>query len=148
MRPWRKVHASFLDSSDVAELSDSATLLFLFLIVAQDDSGYYPTDPARLRRITVTRPDWSRDATVSLLQDLEHRRLLTFVDGGVLLTNGQKYNGRLRKDVDAELYSRTRDVDATLTPRIRHTLQESVTNNNEVKADTPAQHNVDATYLT
>ena len=117
MRTWRKLHSKILDSPDITPLSDGAIVLLTFLIAAQDDSGYYPWDDTSIRRLTVTRPSWSRDVYVTLQGELVACGIARLEDGGIVLVNGEKLNGLPRKDVDKELYPRNRDVYVTSTSR-------------------------------
>lgn len=120
MRTWRKLHASILDSADIANLSDGAVVLLTLLIAAQDDSGYYPWNPTKIKRLTITR-SWDSKQTSVIAQELCSAGIARFADNGIILLNGQKLNGKPRKDVEDDLYSRAamstpreHDVDATL----------------------------------
>ena len=117
MRTWRKLYSSFLESPDVAKLSDSAALLLTFLIAAQDDTGYYPWEPLRVRRVTLTRTSWSHDVATQYAQEIVDAGIAVWEGNGLLLVNGTKLNGKPRKDVEIELYARSQHVDATSTPR-------------------------------
>lgn len=117
MRAWRKLHTSLLDSETPAALSDGAFCLFMLLIAAQDDSGYYPWTPTKIRRLTAARPSWSQDVSVTYTQELVDAGIAKWEEEGVVLVTGEKYNGRLRKDVAPELYLRGQGVAATDTSR-------------------------------
>lgn len=106
MRKYRKVHAKALDSSDIATLSDGALCLFFLLIIAQDDSGYYPWDAAKVRRLMVCRPDWTPPGVDSFGDELVEAGIARWEGGGILLVNGAKLNGVPRKDVEPEHYPR------------------------------------------
>ena len=122
MRSWRKVYASLLESEQVTSLSDGALNFFIFLIIGQDDSGYYPWNETKIRRLTATRPHWSRNDFDTWRNELVRALLITEQDGGVVLVNGAKLNGIPRSDLKAELYPRNE----TVTPRIETgTLEQS-----------------------
>ncbi len=130
MRVWRKLHASILDSSDIASLSDAAVLLLTFLIVAQDDTGYYPWDATKIKRLTVTR-NWGTEKIQGLATELCSAGIAQFEEGGILLINGMRFNGKPRKDVDDDIYARN----ATIQTETQHVNTTS----------TPRQHDVDST---
>jgi len=109
MRVWRKLHASILDSSDVAGLSDAAALLLTFLITAQDDTGYYPWNPTKIKRLTLTR-NWSTERSQTLAEELCVAGITRFEEGGILLINGAKLNGKPRKGVEEESYPRNTNL--------------------------------------
>jgi hypothetical protein len=114
LREWRKLHSSLIESARLASLSDSAAILFCLLVAAQDDTGWYPWEPTKIRRLTLARP-WSIDQTLEYARELVNAGMASFEEGGILLRKGKDLNGRPRKDVAALLYSR--DVNVTSTPR-------------------------------
>lgn len=121
MRTWRKIYASLLDSEQVSHLSDGAVILLVFLIVAQDDSGYYPWTDTKLRRLTVVRPLHTRDDLVTWRDELVTAGIARLEDGGVVLIKGVTLNGIPRKDLRPELYLRNEPVtdpqrDVTISP--------------------------------
>ena len=116
MRTWRKVYSNLLESSRAQTLSEGALNLFLFLVIAQDDSGYYPWDPAKVKRLTVIR-SWSIEEVKGFAEELVTAGMAGWKDGGIELRRGAELNGIPRKDVEPEMYPRERHVNATLTPR-------------------------------
>ena len=114
MREWRKLHSSLIESARLASLSDSAAILFCLLVAAQDDTGWYPWEPTKIRRLTLARP-WSTDQTLEYARELVNAGMASFEEGGILLRKGKDLNGHPRKDVAALIYSR--DVNVTSTPR-------------------------------
>ena len=110
MRVWRKVYASTLEVPELAQVSDGAIVLFTFLIIAQDDSGYYPWHATSIRRLTATRPDWTLETTQGFVCELVQTGLAAESEGGILLTSGARLNGKPRKGVDEELYQRQQAV--------------------------------------
>jgi hypothetical protein len=119
MREWRKLHSGILESRRFAELTDEAAVLFFLLISAQDDTGYYPWEPTKIKRLTVAR-DWSLDRTQTFAEELVQHGMAEWVDGGLMLRKGESLNGRPRKDIAALIYSRNESVtprNDTATPR-------------------------------
>lgn len=106
LRAWRKLHASLLDSDSIAQLSDPAIVLLMFLIVAQDDSGYYPWTKPKVARLTVTRPDWTEGVVLQYAEELVATGIAKWEEGGILLAQGTKFNGNLRSDRTPDLYQR------------------------------------------
>lgn len=115
MRTWRKIYASMLESSQVASLSDRGIVLLTMLIIAQDDTGFYPWERTKVNRLTLIRPKWNAKTVQLTLKELCSAKLVEFVDDGVVLLKGSQLNGNPRKDIDDLIYERQRRVDVTLT---------------------------------
>ena len=146
MRSWRKLYSSILESDQCANLSDGAWSLLTILIVAQDDSGFYPWTPTRVRRVTAARPAWSHDVATAHAEELVSSGIAEWVDGGILLGTGKELNGIPRMDVEPEYYPRTGHVNATSTPRQRHVNATSTPRQRHVNAtSTSRQRHVNAT---
>ena len=118
MRSWRKAHASILDSEQLAQISDSAALLFDLLNLVQDDTGYYPWTPTRIRRLTACRPRWTLADAYQYAEEIVGVGLAAWVDGGIVLIGGAERNGKPRVDVADDIYPRHVNT-ATETSRIR-----------------------------
>lgn len=106
MRKWRKLYSSLLESSTIGQISDSAFTLFCMLVVAQDDSGYYPWDDTKVIRLIAARPKWNKAKIKVLANELCEKGLAKWSDEGIILKGGEKFNGRPRKTVPLELYER------------------------------------------
>lgn len=115
MRVWRKLYGSILESSGISSLSDQAALLLTFLIAAQDDTGYYPWDPTKIKRLTITRA-WSADKIQIMAKELCKAGITKFEEGGIILVNGAKLNGKPRKGVAEDRYSRNTPTQSSLQP--------------------------------
>ena len=129
MRTWRKSHSSVLESERFATLSDGAGCLFFMLVIAQDDTGYYPWEVAKVKRLIVSR-SWTVDEVTGFANEIVKSGMADWLDGGISLRRGEELNGKPRRDVTPELYPRQRDVDvtSTLTQRNRNvtsTLEQS-----------------------
>jgi len=140
MRAWRKIHAIILESEQVALLSDGAVVLLTFLIAAQDDDGYYPWTPTKIRRLTISRPNWTPEEINIFVNEIVEAGIAKWEGAGILLINGQKLNGRLRSDVPLFHYQRDND-EALSTGRIRpvdgvDTKEAKDQESRESKADT------------
>ena len=83
MRTWRKLHSSILDSSDIEQLSDGAALLLVFLIPAQDDTGWYPWTPSKVKRLIATR-QWSHEQARAFADELVAAGIAIMIIGGTL----------------------------------------------------------------
>ena len=116
MRTWRKVHASILDSEQVAQLSDGAIVLLTFLIVAQDDTGFYPWTDTKVRRLVATRPKWSLKKTKTLADEIVSAGIAHWEDGGIILDSGERLNGKPRSDVAELKYQRENTESTDTTP--------------------------------
>ena len=79
MRPWRKLHSLLLTSDKLATVSDSAALLYMFLLIAQDDRGLYPITPTMRKRLSMTR-EWSTSQFDSFIQELRTAELIRCFD--------------------------------------------------------------------
>ncbi len=105
-REWRKLFLTILDSERFATLSDGATCLLFLLIVAQDDTGYYPWEPAKIKHLVTGRP-WSLEDTNRHAEELEGVGLISRRDNGFYLRNGEELNGNPRPDRPSFLYPRS-----------------------------------------
>ena len=110
VRTWRRLYSSILESDDCTPLSDGAWVLLTILIAAQDDSGWFPWTPTRVRRVTAARPSWDYQLVSEYAEEIVSSGVAQWVDGGVLLVNGAHLNGIPRKDVAPEYYPRDEPV--------------------------------------
>ncbi len=110
MREWRKLYSSIVDSEQIAALSDSAFSLFTLLIIAQDDIGYYPWTPVKIRTLTISR-GWTLEQAQSFFCEIKEAGLAIEQDGGIILVNGATLNGQPRNDRRTLTYQRlTTDI--------------------------------------
>ena len=133
MKPWRKLYASILDSDSLYGVSSEAIVLLIFLIVAQDDSGYYPWTPVKIERLIISRPSWNVEVAERYAKELESAGVLAFAEGGVMLIKGKELNGITRKDVAEELYQRNQAVNVPSTLRQRAVIIEGEGEGEEIK---------------
>ena len=119
----------------MGQVSDEARELFFLLIVAQDDTGFYPLDEVKIQTLLATRPSRQRDVNVVLTwcNELEEVGLVKVEDGGVTLTKGAEKNGIPRKDVGPFLYERVSHVNVTSTSREQHVAKSRVEKSREEK---------------
>lgn len=106
----------------MAALSLEAAWLFILLIAAQDDTGWWPWTRVKVQRLTIGR-GWSYESATEYAGELVKADIALWVEGGLLLLKGEKLNGHHRNDVKREVYDRipgrSRESPATDTPRIR-----------------------------
>lgn len=135
MRTWRKTHSSILESERFAELSNGAACLFFMLLVAQDDSGYYPWENAKVKRLIVGRP-WTVDEATEFAEEIIEARMATWEEnGGIVLRRGIELNGLPRKDVTPELYPRQRDVNVYVAEPQRDVLPRAEQNKSRERVE-------------
>ena len=120
MREWRKVHSSIASSDRLASVSYEARWLFVLLLLAQDDTGFYPWTLIMVRRLLVTT-GWDHAKSTFHMEELVSVAVVSWKNGGVLIRRGEELNGHPRKDVTPLRYergtstSRQRDVNAHVT---------------------------------
>ena len=122
MRYWRKVYGSVVESDRLAGVSDSAALLFVFLLTKQDDAGQYPNTQARLRALSITR-HWTDEVLTTYLRELDGVGLVTLdkASGHLTIRRGQELNGIPKDGSEGHrkprYYPRTDLVSTTSVPR-------------------------------
>ena len=120
VREWRKVHSSIASSDRLASVSYEARWLFVLLLLAQDDTGFYPWTLIMVRRLLVTT-NWDNAEATFYMKELVEIAVVSWKNGGVLIRRGAELNGHPRKDVTPLRYergtstSRQRDVNAHVT---------------------------------
>ena len=94
MRDWRKVYGSLVESDRLDQVTDGAALLFVFLLVKQDDAGHYPNTPARLRALALTR-DWTDAVRTAYVLELLDVGLVSLSPDKhmFVIRRGQELNG-------------------------------------------------------
>lgn len=107
VRAWRKLYATILDSDQVSALSDGAAFLLCLLIVAQDDTGYWPWTQAKVRHLIACRPGWTHKSATSYAEELVREGIAKWAEAGIVLLSGEALNGRYRSDNQPVIYSRT-----------------------------------------
>ncbi len=143
MRKWRKLYASILGSESLTRVSSDAFALCTLLIAVQDDSGYYPWTPTKIRQLIAVRPDWTLEDADRYLEELIKQEVLTLEDGGVVLTRGKELNGKLRPDVEDDLYPRLSNGNTTDTSRQHDVNTTDTSRQHDVNTtDTSRQHDV------
>lgn len=105
MRPWRKLYSSILESERFADVPPEAKVLFFLLVAAQDDTGYYPWERLKIRRLTAAC-SWSEDRARAYAQALVDGGMASWDAGGIILRKGQSLNGHPRDDRKPFLYQR------------------------------------------
>ena len=123
MRPWRKLHSSILESERFADTPLEAKVLFFLLVVAQDDSGYYPWERMKIKHL-IAACDWTEAQARKHAQSLVEHGLAMVEKGGIVLHNGEVLNGCPRGDRKPFLYQRQPfDIPVTVTDSHRHAIE-------------------------
>ncbi|MBI4145043.1 hypothetical protein HY493_02450 [Candidatus Woesearchaeota archaeon] len=113
MREWRKLHRGIVASDKLTRVSDSAGLLFCFLLAVQDDAGRYPWTPAKIRALTITRT-WEVQSTYQILMELVRAHLVTLENGFVTIVGGAEKNGAPTSGTAAYKALRLYEIDTTI----------------------------------
>ena len=105
MRPWRKLHNTILESERFMDMPSEAKVLFFLLVVAQDDSGYFPWERLKVRHL-VASCSWTDQEAHNHAQALVDGDMASWGEGGIILRNGETLNGQPRDDRKPFLYQR------------------------------------------
>ena len=106
MKAWRKLHSSILESERFMDVSTEAKVLFFLLVVAQDDTGYYPWERMKVRSL-VAVCGWTEQQAGAHAQVLVDGGMATWCAGGITLRKGADLNGTARGDRKPFLYQRS-----------------------------------------
>jgi DnaD/phage-associated family protein len=98
MHPWRKIRIEWLSSSRLRKVSDSAFRMWLMLITAQDDDGYFELEDAKLAQLVAGTSTWNSERCKALIEELVEVGLIIRDGNFIVLYRGSEFNGMLRPE--------------------------------------------------
>ncbi len=98
MHPWRKIRIEWLSSSRLRKVSDSAFRMWLMLITAQDDDGYFELEDAKLAQLVAGTSTWNSERCKTLIEELVEVGLIIRDGNFIVLYRGSEFNGMLRPE--------------------------------------------------
>ena len=98
MHPWRKLNTEWLSSSRLRKVSDQAFRLWVMLLTAQDDDGYFELEDAKLAQLVAGTTTWNSERCKALLEELVEEGLVVRDGNFIVLYRGSEFNGMLRSD--------------------------------------------------
>jgi len=101
MHPWRKLNNQWLSSSRLRNVSDGAFRLWVMLITAQDDDGYFELEDAKLAQLVAGTTTWNSERCMALLDELIDVGLASRDGNFIALYRGSEFNGMLRPERSA-----------------------------------------------
>jgi hypothetical protein len=98
MHPWRKLNIEWLSSSRLRKISNGAFRLWVMLLTAQDDDGYFELEDAKLAQLVAGTTTWNSERCKAFIDELEEAGLVVRDGNFIVLYRGSEFNGMLRPE--------------------------------------------------